>query len=272
LSFWKKEKPLLFDTHIHVDLYEPGERDTMLASALKSGVDGVVAVSMGLESCRVNREQARRHKGKLMPAYGHHPEQKPLDAEQLANLIGWIRVHAEEPFAIGEVGLPYYLRTEAEKKGESFDQEPYIRQLEHFIRLAGELDRPIALHAVYEDADIVMEMLERYSIRRAHFHWFKGSASTVERLVRSGAYISVTPDVLYEPEIQQLASRFPLEQLMAETDGPWPFDGPFAGKRTEPTMVKAVLQEIAALRGMDVKALTEIVNANSRNFYGFPQA
>ncbi|WP_235427126.1 TatD family hydrolase [Cohnella kolymensis] len=258
----------MFDTHIHLDLYESGERELMLESAFESGVDGVVSVSMGLESCRVNRELARRYSGNIMPAYGHHPEQPPLSDEGLTELIGWIREQGEEPFAIGEVGLPYYLLKEAEKKGERFDLEPYIRQLEQFVRLAGELDRPIVLHAVYEDAERAMELLERYSIRRAHFHWFKGSAAAVQRLVKAGAYISVTPDVLYEREIREMASSYPLERLMAETDGPWPFEGPFAGQKTQPTMVKAVLEEIALLRGMEVTTVTDLVNANSRTFYG----
>ncbi|MEQ4483890.1 TatD family hydrolase [Cohnella silvisoli] len=261
----------MFDTHIHLDLYEAEERNRMLEAAWGSGIEGVVSVSMGLESCLVNREFALRHDGRIMPAYGHHPEQPPLDEEGLQVLCDWIqeRGKEQESFAIGEVGLPYYTRKEAEEKGEVFDLSPYRRQLEGFIRLASELNRPIALHAVYEDADTVLDLLERHSIRKAHFHWFKGSSHTVTRIVRNGYYISVTPDVLYEQEIRELVAAFPIDRLMVETDGPWPFEGPFAGKHTEPGMVRDVIREISLLRGLDVRNVTKAVNDNSRNFYGW---
>ncbi len=263
--------PLLFDTHIHLDLYEPEQRNRLLEAAWGSGVEGMVSVSMGMESCLVNRELAFRHHGRIMPAYGHHPEQHPLDEQALQVLFGWIRDRGaqQESFAIGEVGLPYFARKEAEEKGDVFDMTPYMMQLEGFVRLASELDRPIVLHAVYEDAEATLDLLERHSIRRAHFHWFKGSHYTVARLIRNGYYISLTPDVIYELEIRELATVFPLDRLMVETDGPWPFEGPFAGKQTEPGMVRDVIREISLLRGLAEGNVTEAVNDNSRNFYGW---
>jgi TatD DNase family protein len=261
----------LFDTHIHLDLYESGQRERLLEAAWGSGIEGVVSVSMGMDSCLVNRELALRHSGRIMPAYGHHPEQQPLDREGLQVLCDWIRERGaeQESFAIGEVGLPYYMRKEAEGRGDAFDISPYMKQLEGFIRLAAELDRPIALHAIYEDAEAVIDLLERYSIRKAHFHWFKGSSNTVTRIVRNGYYISVTPDVLYEPEIRELAAVFPLNRLMVETDGPWPFEGAFAGKQTVPGMVSDVIREISLIRGLDTGDIADAVNDNSRNFYGW---
>jgi TatD DNase family protein len=261
----------VFDTHIHLDLYEPEERNRMLEAAWGYGIEGVVSVSMGMDSCLVNRELALRHHGRILPAYGHHPEQPSLDWEGQQVLRSWIRERGaeQESFAIGEVGLPYYTRKEAEEKGDAFDLSPYLWQLEGFILLAAELDRPIVLHAVYEDADRVLDMLERHSIRKAHFHWFKGSSYTVTRIVRNGYYISVTPDVLYEPEIRELAAVFPLDRLMVETDGPWPFEGSFAGKQTEPGMVREVIREISMIRGLDERDVTKAVNDNSRNLYGW---
>ncbi|WP_233567808.1 TatD family hydrolase [Cohnella faecalis] len=182
-------------------------------------------------------------------------------------MCGWIRERGDEPFAIGEVGLPYYTRKEAEERGEPFDLGPYRRQLERFVTLAAELDRPIALHSVYEDADETIELLERYRVRRAHFHWFKGSPESVARMVDNGYFISVTPDVEYEKEIRELATVYPLDRLMVETDGPWPFEGSFAGKETEPGMVRAVIREIAALRGLREDQVDAVVRRNTELLY-----
>ncbi|MBW5444632.1 TatD family deoxyribonuclease [Cohnella sp. CFH 77786] len=263
---------MLFDAHIHLHQYEPAERDDMLRTSFASGVHGVVAVSMDLASCEENRRLAKRFPGRVLPAYGHHPEQPPLTEAELARMCGWISgLPREETFAIGEVGLPYFLRKEAEAAGIAFDSAPYLRQLETFVRLAAELGRPIALHAVHEDADAAMDLLERYGVRNAHFHWFKGSPSTVERMVRGGHFISVTPEVLYEDETRHLARTYPLELLLVETDGPWPFEGPCAGRRTDLRMVLDSVREIAVLRGLGEAAVRDAIAANTRRCYGRPE-
>ncbi|MDI4646304.1 TatD family hydrolase [Cohnella hashimotonis] len=262
---------MAYDAHVHVDQYPPERRDSLLAEAFAAGVRGIVAVSMNPDSCGETRRLAALWPGRVMPAYGHHPEQPPLAADELERLCDRIRRLAEdaESFAIGEVGLPYYTRTEAEARGEAFDEAPYLAQLDVFASLAAELDRPIALHAVYEDADKALDVLDRRGVRRAHFHWYKGAPGTTARIAARGHFISLTPDVLYEPDIRGLAALFPLGQLMAETDGPWPFEGPFAGTETTPAMTLAVAREIAAIRGMELEAVERTLDLNTAAFYGF---
>ncbi|WP_276352566.1 TatD family hydrolase [Cohnella caldifontis] len=260
-----------FDAHIHLDHYEPAERDAMLEAAFAAGVRGVVTVSMGLDSCRENLRLALRDPGRVIPAFGRHPEQPPLTDGELEELCAWIAgLPADLPKAVGEVGLPYFNRTAAEAAGEAFDSAPYVRQLETFVRLAAELDLPIALHAVHEDADTTMDLLEEHGVRRAHFHWFKGSRATMERLVAGGYYVSVTPEVLYDEETRALARLYPLDRLMVETDGPWPFEGPFAGRRTEPRMVMDAAREIAALRHLPEADVLRALERNTRRCYGLP--
>jgi TatD DNase family protein len=256
----------VIDAHIHLDLYSTDERKLVLAQ-LGSEVEAVIAVSLHEESCRTNLELARQFPGKYYSAFGYHPEQAIPDKDTLDHLFSWINEHRSEAIAIGEVGLPYYNRTDAESRGEQFDLKPYIDLLEQFVRLAKQLDKPIILHAVYEDADIVCDLLEQYGVVAAHFHWFKGSELTVERMAQNGYYISITPDVLYEEEIRQLVRQYPLNQLMVETDGPWPFEGPFEGRVTLPNMVREVVAEIALLKGLDLSEASELLYENTRRFY-----
>lgn len=262
---------MTYDAHLHVDRYPPERREALLAEAFAAGVRGIVAVSMDPASSADTRRIAASWPGRMMPAYGHHPEQPPLAPDELERLCRWMRQLAAdgEAFAVGEVGLPYYTRTEAEARGEPFDEAPYIAQLEAFVRIAAELDRPLALHAVYEDADKALALLEQYGVRRAHFHWYKGAPDTTAAIAAKGYMVSLTPDVLYEPDIRELAATFPLAQLMAETDGPWPFEGPFAGQETVPAMTLAVARELAALRGLTLSAAEAALDRNTQTFYGF---
>jgi Mg-dependent DNase len=257
------------DAHIHVDSYEEADRQALLEQAFEAGIQAVVAVSMHLESCKTNALLAAQFPGRVHPAYGFHPEQPVLREEDEEALFAWIRdKHAEDKaFAIGEVGLPYYSRTTAEEEGRSFDEAPYLALLDRFAALAAELDRPIVLHAVYEDGAKACDIMERHQVKKVHFHWFKGDEATVERMIRLGYMISVTPDVAYEQEIRSLVERYPLEQMMVETDGPWPFEGPYEGRRTAPEMVHDVCVHIAAIKQLPEQKVREQLLRNTQEFY-----
>lgn len=252
----------VIDAHIHLDLYEKAEQELIIENLAKDHIDSLITVSNHLNSARANLALANLSLN-IKPAFGYHPEQQlPTDSELMA-LEAFIDLHKETMIAIGEVGLPYYLS----KDNPQLPYEPYIELLEYFMRLASELDKPIILHAVYEDALIVCDLLEKYSINKAHFHWFKGEQIMVDRLIANGYYISITPDVLYEKEIITLVKQYPLEQLMVETDGPWPFAGPFKNQLTQPKMIHHSIKQIALIKKMPLKEIYQQLYANTKQFY-----
>lgn len=230
----------MIDAHIHLDQYEDHVVSSLLEGLPEQGIESLIAVSMNLASSKRTLELAASYPGLVKPAYGFHPEQALPAEKELNVLLKWITDHAGSMAAIGEIGLPYYSRTEAVERGEAWDMAPYIQLLDRLLGLAARLGKPVVLHAVYEDAWTVCDLLEQHGLTQAHFHWFKGPAATVDRMISRGYYISFTPDILYEPEIQELARRYPPELVMAETDGPWPFEGPYAGRTTHPAMVHDV--------------------------------
>jgi TatD DNase family protein len=251
----------IIDSHIHLDRYSDKEISQICRIP---ELESLITVSWDLSSCRKNLLLAENF-AKVKPAFGYHPEQEPLPGPELAELISWMENHKGDMAAIGEVGLPYYLRQEL---GPSFQgQEPYLEALELFVRKAKEWQLPIILHAIYEDADTVCRLLEKYSIEKAHFHWFKGSSITAERMASNGYFISVTPDVVYEQEIQALVKSYPIGQIMAETDGPWPFEGPFHNQMTSPGMIHHSAAKIADLKGMALPEVYKLLLSNTKNFY-----
>lgn len=258
---------MLWDTHLHLERY--GERAAQLVKeSAAEGVGRIVAVSMDHASCERTLALSEAFPGTVLPAFGFHPEQPLPDAASLDRLFAWIERHRGAMCAIGEVGLPYYTRKAALEAGASFEEAPYLHLLERFVACAARWDVPIALHAVYEDAHQACELLELYGVRRAHFHWFKGDEAAVERLIRNGYYVSFTPDCLYDDETAPLVGRFPLERILTETDGPWPFEGPFAGRETHPAMIRAVAERIARVHGLPDAAALEALHRNAERLYG----
>ena len=104
-------------------------------------------------------------------------------------------------------------------------------------------------------------------MKNAHFHWFKGDERIVRRMMTNGYFISITPDVLYEEEIQQLVLQYPLAQLMIETDGPWPFEGPFLGQTTHPRMMRESIKKIAEIKQISINEVEDTLYENTKKFY-----
>ncbi|MGG3799045.1 TatD family hydrolase [Metabacillus fastidiosus] len=248
----------IIDAHIHLEQYD--EKD-IVNIVSDSSVDALIAVSWDLDSCKRTKKLAQQFI-KVKPAYGYHPEQCVPTDKEIAELLSWMDHHQREMIAVGEVGLPYYLR-----RKEDISLEPYIELLEQFIIRAKKWDKPIVLHAVYEDASVVCSLLEQHSIEKAHFHWFKGDKKTVERMIRNGYYISVTPDVLYKMGIQKLVCQYPLDLLMAETDGPWSFEGPFSGRQTTPQMIHFSIEKIAELKKTRVEDIYSALYKNTMEIF-----
>ncbi|MBG9855422.1 TatD family hydrolase [Bacillus wiedmannii] len=247
------------DSHIHVDQYKDEEKSRLLKDVEHSKeIQELIAVSMNYQSCKETLSLAKRYPF-VHPAIGFHPEQ-PIHKEDCEQTYKLIEDHVEDIVAIGEVGLPYYLR----KEEKDITLEPYIAVLKRFIELARKYDLPIVLHAVYEDADIVCDLLEEHKVSRAHFHWFKGSETTMKRMMRNGYYISITPDVLHKEKIRKIVSYYPLEYMMVETDGPWEFQ---EDVMTHPRMIREVLKEISVIKNMSVDKVTETIYENTIQFY-----
>lgn len=258
----------LIDTHIHLDTYPEDQQLSILEDLQECGLETVISVSMNLKSSHRNLELARRYHELVQPAFGFHPEQSLPAAHEVDALFSFMEDHVNDMIAVGEVGLPYYARLETLATGESWDNRPYEDLLEQFIIFAKKHHKPIVLHAVYEDADIACDLLEKHGVTSAHFHWFKGSPETTRRMAKAGYFVSFTPDLLYEPEIHALAQQYPVTQVMTETDGPWPFEGPFEGQVTHPRMTADVAAAWADIQGINLSLARQMLYDNARRFYG----
>ncbi|MBU8790505.1 TatD family hydrolase [Oceanobacillus caeni] len=253
----------IIDAHIHLDFYNQYEINQILNLEF---LEALVSVSTNLNSCKKNLQLSLNNR-KVKAAFGFHPEQRPPNEQELESLIKWMKKHKDVMIAIGEVGLPYYLSKEGKVSEKEF--QLYAELLEVFVKLAKEWDKPMVIHAVYDDAPIVCDLLEKYSVTKAHFHWFKGDEATIARMIENGYYISVTPEVVYKEKIQRLVQIYPIDQMMVETDGPWKFEGPFVDKKTEPTMIKQSISTIARLKSLSEIEVAEKVLNNTKQYYGF---
>ncbi|QZT34847.1 TatD family hydrolase [Caldalkalibacillus thermarum TA2.A1] len=250
------------DAHLHLDQYllryGKEKLHDMINRWQLAGVSGVVAVSTDLASAYRTLDLKQWYPDFVYAAVGYHPEQPLPSEKELCELFSLVRQERRWIAALGEVGLPHYT---LEKMGHP-PLEGYMELLRLFLQQSQMFDLPVLLHAVYDKVQSVFELLQQENVSRAHFHWLKAPQEMIQQIVKAGYYVSVTPEVCYRKRDQRLVELVPIENLLVETDGPWPFAGPFEGQNTTPLFLPQVVDYIACLKGLGASGLANQLMIN----------
>jgi TatD DNase family protein len=253
----------MIDAHIHLDQSPAGSLHQEIDKWGEQGIQKVVAVSSDLSSSYRTLELKRRFPDFIFAAVGFHPEQPLCSEKDLLELFQLIKKERLMISAIGEVGLPHY---ELNRLEQPF--EKYVETLYEFLKIAREEQLPVSLHAVHEKAGIALQLLKQAKIKKAHFHWLKADGQTVKEILNQGYYISVTPEVCYRERDQLLVKNIPISNLLIETDGPWPFSGPFSGRKTTPLFLKEIVPQISNIYHIPENMVITETTKNAYNLWG----
>ena len=239
------------DTHAHLDACaEPAE--ALVARARAAGVERIVSVGSGLDSCRTTLAIAAREHG-VFAALGIHPHQAGDDdagrLDELRELLG-----DERAVAVGETGLDFYR-----------DYAPHDRQRELFARqveLAAELGKAVVVHT-RAASDETAEALEGFE-GTVVLHCFSAPELLPVALER-GYYVSFAGNVTFPnaSELRVAASQVPADRILAETDSPYLAPRPVRGRPNEPAHVMHTLAALAGARGEDPAELEARIEANA---------
>jgi TatD DNase family protein len=250
----------VIDTHAHLDGCEAPPEE-LLARARQAGVERVITVGSGIDSCRVALAIAERESG-VFAALGIHPHQAGgAEAERLDELAELLR--HERAVAVGETGLDFYR-----------EWAPHDRQRSLFaaqLALARELGRPVVIHSRDADSETA-EMLAGFD-GAVILHCFSSPALLGPALER-GYYVSFAGNVTFAKadELREAARRVPGERILAETDSPYLAPVPRRGRPNEPANVVHTLTALAEARGDDVVELAGRIDANATAAFSLPVA
>ena len=247
----------MIDTHAHLDACD-GAPEAVLERAREAGIDRVITVGTGIDSCRAALRLADEQQG-VYAALGIHPHDADSDdagnLDELRQLLGH-----EKAVAVGETGLDHFR-----------DYAPCHAQLRLFeeqLALAGDVGLPVVIHsraAAQETADV----LAGFS-GDVVFHCFSEPALLDVALER-GYYVSFAGNVTYPgaPELREAARAVPDERILTETDCPYLAPQPVRGRRNEPAYLVHTVEELAAARGTGREELAAIVDANADRLFAF---
>ncbi len=252
---------MIIDSHCH--LQDPVFTDARSAvtRAIEHDVWGIVAVGCDPASNLRTLEAAAANGKMVWPALGFHPEWIQLTDDDLAQVESQVALCHSRLVALGEVGLPWYCLHGAVDPVSlmTSGRQRFARLLD----LAARFDLPVVVHAPHGAAKRALEILKQKRIERAVFHWHKAPEDVTRAIVEAGYLVSVTPEVVYRERDRELVQAVPLESLLVESDGPWPYTGEFEGMASGPWLCARVAEEVAKLKRLPVEETMYRLSVNT---------
>jgi TatD DNase family protein len=241
----------VIDTHAHLDACAD-RPSALIRRARSAGVDRIVTVGTGVDSCRAALELADLHE-EVFAALGIDPHQAGA-AE--ADRVGELRDLAEDDraVAIGETGLDYFRdRAPRERQRRLFESQ---------LELAAELGKPVVIHTRDAEADTA-DVLAGFE-GTVVMHCFS-SPGLLQTVLDRGYYVSFAGNVTYPKaaDLRAAAAQVPGERILAETDSPYLAPQSRRGRPNEPANVVLTIAELAKVRGEDEEELGTRIDANA---------
>ena len=162
--------------------------------------------------------------------------------------------------AIGEIGLDFYK-----------DYSPRAQQLqvlEKQLQIALDYRLPVILHVRNAYMDI-LNVLKNFPSLRGVMHAFSGSPAIADKFVSMGWHIGVGGVITFSNarKLQEVVQRIPLEYIVLETDAPFLTPHPYRGKRNEPSYLKFICQQLAAILQRTPDEVAEITYLNAKRLF-----
>ncbi len=239
------------DSHAHLDQgSEPAA--AVVARAAAVGVDRIVTIGTGIDSCRAALAIADENAG-VYAALGVDPHQAATDdAARLDELTELLR--HPKAVAVGETGLDNVRRFAS--------PEEQRRLFERQLEVAGQLGLPVVVHnreASRETADLLAEFSGTVIL-----HCFS-SPELLPVAVERGYYVSFAGNATYPkaPELRAAAAQVPGDRILVETDSPYLSPQPVRGKPNEPAHLIHTIAVLAAARDESPDELATRSHANA---------
>lgn len=249
----------MIDVHCHLTF--PGLKEKIDEVVAKAKEEMRAVITCGLvNDAKEAIELRRKHRDFIFLTLGIHPEDVVgMRDEQIERHLDFIEANRKEIVGIGEVGLDYHWVKEPEQIKRCKEW------LGKFLEFAERMRLPVVLHSRKAEED-VFEIVSQTDLRNVVFHHYSGNISLANQIAGKGYYISMPTITPTSKNLLKIAERFPLEQMLTETDSP--FNSPFPGKSNVPNNVRVTIEKIAEKRLADFEHIDAILTLNARDVFG----
>jgi TatD DNase family protein len=238
-----KSRYNLIDTHCHLDLY-----GNPLDFAKECEQQGITVIGMtNLPSHFQNGYEHVRTFKSIRLALGMHP----LLAEHHEIEFPAFLKYLEQTSYIGEVGLDFSPQGIASKDIQTMTFEKILHEISGKKKL-------LSIHSRKAERE-VLDLLIKYKVKNAIFHWYTGPLKLIPRIVEEGYYFSINTAMIKSKSGQNVISKIPSYALLTESDGPFI---KVRNSPAKPSDVVLVNKFLSSSKGVDEQTMQSLVMSN----------
>ena len=248
------------DTHLHLDepwLTDPEKRQRVIDDITANEIL-TFAQSCDLASYEKTVEWAKQS-DYLFPSFGI----LPWFANQYMDRLDEVAELCEKAVMLGEIGLDL-----ASSRNEATKEEQ-LALLDVFLKAAEKHDMVVNLHFRGGIEPEGFEVLKRYDVKRAIFHWYSGTLELMDEINDAGFYYSVGQTNLSErsqdvrEEIAAMVRKIPDDRLLLEIDVL-----PRTAEALPSEVFRRILEDIADIKNTSVEEIEALNQKNVRELVG----
>ncbi len=209
----------------------------------------------------------------IMPFIGIHPWYIQQNNSQLAQSLEQLEsLVSENACGLGEIGL--------DKQQGMPELKLQSAVLKEQLDIAHKYRRPVTLHCFKAYNELISLLRGLKGAQHFMVHSFTGSSQIAGDLLDLGGYLSLPLQTLLRPEpvIRRLVGYLPLKRLLLESDFPqdrvisadlvkaYGITVAGEGADIEPANIHLLYETVAAIKGIDLRSLVNIIEANFKAF------
>jgi len=235
------------DAHCH--LY--GFSDNEIIDIFSNMKITIVAVSEDYKSSKKVVTLGGRIEN-VVPCIGLHPWNVDKNFENEIEQILSLRKHVK---CFGEIGL--------DKRFNKDNYEYQLKAFEIFLDEASRNNFVLNLHAL--DAWLeVLQLLKKYDIKKAIFHWYSGPLNVLKAIEESNYYITINPSVDFQKKHMRVLEEVSLSNILTESDGPYNY----RGRILHPNMIPKTIEIISKTKNVNIEEVLSIILKSFKKVFG----
>jgi len=263
---------MLIDTHAHVNFNAfKNDFDKVIKRSLTEDI-WMINVGSNYETSKRAVEIAGKYEKGVYAAIGLHPihtKDENFNASEHRSLC-----QSDKVVAIGEIGLDYFKDYGLFKEKQ---KQVFLQQLD----LAKELDLATIIHCRMAHKDLI-EVLKsqipnpksqinpKFQILNSKLkgviHCFTGNWKQAKQYLDMGFYLGIN-GIMYKFDLKKVIEKTPLEKILIETDCPYLVPPQADSKRNEPIFIKYIVQDIAKIKNISFKEITQVTTQNAQRLF-----
>ena len=251
----------MIDAHSHIVHFRRSKwLKLILEDYSRCQFSAIIAVSNNfMEYVQLLQLAEEKTPFKVYIGLGLHPELKwhKNEAKEFVDSVHQVISTKVRVDIIGEIGIA--------ENASSVIKRRQLELLEKVLDKLKGTDHPLSLHIPPAYVNTVISLLNRYDIRSAHFHWFRGRKTEAINLTKEGNFISWPPPIISKNSILKIINSINPSQLLFETD----LHKKQNGKPSiMPSSIKDAMTIVAAKLEMNENELKLLIQGNLIRFLG----